>query len=364
MFRRIMSVLLAVIIALTVSATAFAGDAKKEITLISSNVAGLPIPSAFSDIGRVVPKAQKTLGQLLNATGADIICVQEDFQYHARLAAQMKDYKYSTFTSDGVPVGDGLNIFSKYPIYNVDRQPWKEFFGILEDANDGLTPKGFLKCTVDVDGFLFDLYNVHIDANGAVGDQLAKKAQLIQLSDYIKANSAGRPIMMTGDWNLTLHSDLLSEFYEKIIVEDGFRDAWAELINGGDYFRGEGTAEKLREYESRYGSYWGRWDSVERVAYRDGDGAVITPTEFEYEYFSDDPEMPMALTDHAVMTCKLSIDTSAYTAPSLTLKAPKRPTIIYRIVHGWAMFFRSLGLIIKDSIRLIREKTQPAAIID
>ena len=53
----------------------------------------------------------------VNKSGYDIICVQEDFGYHDTLAATMTDYPYQTYTSGGVPVGDGLNVFSKYRLY-------------------------------------------------------------------------------------------------------------------------------------------------------------------------------------------------------------------------------------------------------
>ena len=114
-FKIILSATLAIMMLLSVGTAAFAEDDTPNITesslsVMSANVAGLPIPSKFDKDGKVVPKTQKILGQLLNESGVDIICVQEDFQYHAILAAQMKNYPYTTFTSGGVPVGDGMNI--------------------------------------------------------------------------------------------------------------------------------------------------------------------------------------------------------------------------------------------------------------
>ena len=185
-FKIMLSTLLALVLLISVGTVAFAEDENVNITednlsVMSANVAGLPIPSKFDKDGKVVPKTQKILGQLLNTSGVDIICVQEDFQYHSILAAQMKNYPYTTYTSGGVPVGDGMNIYSKYPIYNVERVAWEVFNGILDAANDGLTPKGFLKCTVDFNGVLVDVYDTHLDANGSLADCAAKKAQLEQL---------------------------------------------------------------------------------------------------------------------------------------------------------------------------------------
>ena len=93
-FKIILSTLLALVLLISVGTVAFAEDEDVNITedklsVMSANVAGLPIPSKFDKDGKVVPKTQKILGQLLNTSGVDIICVQEDFQYHAILAAQM-----------------------------------------------------------------------------------------------------------------------------------------------------------------------------------------------------------------------------------------------------------------------------------
>ena len=96
-FKIILSAMLAIMMLLSVGTAAFAEDDTPNITesslsVMSANVAGLPIPSKFDKDGKVVPKTQKILGQLLNESGVDILCVQEDFQYHAILAAQMKNY--------------------------------------------------------------------------------------------------------------------------------------------------------------------------------------------------------------------------------------------------------------------------------
>ena len=141
----IISFLLVLALMPGVGTIAFAEEnTSNKLTIISSNVAGLPIPSKFDKDGKVVPKTQKIMGEMLNNSGIDIICVQEDFQYHSILAKQMTNYPYQTYTSGGVPVGDGLNIFSKYPIYNIERVEWEAYNGILDAANDGLLPRASL----------------------------------------------------------------------------------------------------------------------------------------------------------------------------------------------------------------------------
>ena len=77
----IISFLLVLALMPGVGTIAFAEEnTSNKLTIISSNVAGLPIPSKFDKDGKVVPKTQKIMGEMLNNSGIDIICVQEDFQ--------------------------------------------------------------------------------------------------------------------------------------------------------------------------------------------------------------------------------------------------------------------------------------------
>ena len=330
--------------------------AEPTLAILCSNVGGLPIPALFSSTHKIVPSAERKLGKMLNQSGADVVCVQEDFQYHALLAKQMTDYPYQTFTSGGIPAGDGLNVFSKYPIYNVDRVAWTEFYGILTCDNDGLTPKGFLKCTLDVDGILIDLYNIHTDAYRTMEDQLAKKAQFIQLSRYIDTHSAGRPVLITGDMNCTLHTYYYAEFYETMIEQAGFSDTWAEKINGGNYLRADDAEEIIDRYNDLYNNtFWGLWDSYERLLYRSGDGVSFEPTAFSYTFYTDRPENPEALTDHAVMSCTVRINAPDYMRPGLALCEPSDKTAVEKAVYFAQMVARCLRLIFSDLFRLLSQ---------
>ena len=348
--KKLLAVLLAAIMAFAVGSAAFAEDeaaSEVKFTICSSNVAGLPIPSMFDENGKIVPETQKIMGQQLNASGVDIVCVQEDFQYHSVLAEQMTNYPYSTFTSGGIPVGDGLNIFSKYPIYNIDRVAWEEFNGILDAANDGLTPKGFLKCTADINGVLVDVYDIHADANGSYEDCMAKKAQFTQLCKYMDENSAGRPIAIVGDYNAHLHGDIAAELYPIMIQGAGFSDGWALFCNDGVYFTDYLPEEVIAEYDAKWGgNYWGRWDSVERLLFRDGDGAKLSVTDFKYVNYNELAGQP--LTDHSVMVGELTVDTSDYARPELELNPEVKKSASWTFGHTIEMFLRSLTLLITD----------------
>ena len=246
-----------------------------------------------------------------------------------------------------------MNVFSKYPIYNVDRVAWDAFNGILSDDNDGLTPKGFLKCTLDVDGKLIDLYNIHTDAYRTLEDQLAKKAQFIQLSAYIDAHSDGRPVLITGDFNCTLHTYYFAEFYETMLADGVFADAWAEYVNDGNYLRGDDAQEIIDRYNAQYDNiFWGLWDSYERLLYRGGDGLSFTVTDFDYTFYTDRPDDPEALTDHAVMSCTLRLDVQDYTRPDGDLQPPADRTAVEKIIYFVRMIGRCLRLIGSDLVRM------------
>lgn len=343
-FKKALSLLLAVMLLAALSAPALAAQTAVDetVSFLCYNVAGLPIPSVFSDTKKVVPVATKKIGKVLNDCGCDIIAVQEDFQYHSILARQMTNYPYQTYTAGGIPVGDGLNIFSKYPLYNVERVAWDEAYGIFTQGADELTPKGFIKCTVDYNGLLFDFYNIHVDAFGSEMDCVYKVKQFNQLLDYIAENSEGRSVMITGDYNAIMHGDVNARLYGIMIEGGGFKDAWCEVVNNGDYFQGDNKYELINYYNSLYQDSWGYWDSVERMLYKDGD-LHLTALTNEYEMYYDEDGNP--LSDHASCRFDFRFTAESYTRPEIELQSPKRENVfktVYRIVH---YVFHSLNLI-------------------
>lgn len=350
--KPILLVLTAVMFLSAFPVFAFADDGSIELSVISANVSGLP--AFLTKYDRDVPKCQATLGKMLNESGYDIICVQEDFQHHDILENEMTAYPYKTYVSGGVPICDGLNIFSKYPFYNIERVTWNEFNGIFTDGADALGPKGFIKCTVDVNGVLIDLYNLHCDAYRTEPDQYAKKAQLIQLSAYMNEHSNGRPIIITGDTNLTFHKDPLSEMYRILIQEGGFTDVWIEMKNGGNYFQGEDGQSLIDAWYKKFGGHdWGRWDSVERVLYKNGDGLTISPSCFEYKIYTDNKEDIKALTDHRIMECRLTLDVSEYQRPNITLKEESKPSFFNQFFRCTRMIFRIAVVLLIGIIQLV-----------
>jgi len=182
----------------TVPVQAEKTDEKLEISILNYNVAGLP--KLFGNAAADVEANQRAIGQILAGSEYDIIAVQEDFGYHKALAAGLTGYPYTTNHSGGVPGGDGMNIWAKYPLYNETREAWEEAYGIIEDGADEMTPKGILYTVVDLgDGVYLDFYDIHADAYGDEGSAAARRAQYLQLAEMIEEKSEGRPVIVTGD---------------------------------------------------------------------------------------------------------------------------------------------------------------------
>ena len=257
-------------------------------SVINLNVAGLPKWITGNDS----QSNQNEIGKQLTVGGYDIIAVQEDFGYHSNLTDNISGYSYTTNHSGGVPAGDGLNLFSKYPIYNETRIPWNQTYGILTDGSDELTPKGILYAVIELEpGVYLDFYDIHADAYDDAGSRAARENNFKQLAELIVENSSrnDRPIIVTGDFNTYSHldnsqnSNFCQYFYEQL----GFKNAWTEICNGGDY----------EDYSKWSGDNWGKWDSVEMFLYKSSQGVELSVTDFAYKFFTD--ENGVQLSDHA-----------------------------------------------------------------
>ena len=144
MKRKLTALLLCAVFCLCACLPAFAQDTNETGTLkiLNYNVDGLPLPAFLSSTGRNPLACSKQIPAKLNAFGADIIAVQEDFNFHTILKTHI-DAKYTTYHSGGIPFGDGLNFYSNLPLYNITRVPWEKAYGIFDAGSDELTPKGF-----------------------------------------------------------------------------------------------------------------------------------------------------------------------------------------------------------------------------
>lgn len=182
-----------------------------------------------------IAKCIKYISRWLYDSDADIIGVQEDFNYHTELMESL-NASYSAGTHSG-DIGlsklfSKIECFTKFPlprfkadglgfIYKRSRVRvleeklimWKKSYGYFSHANDLLTHKGFRLYSLLIDDKIdLDLYVIHMDADfydgvkcpNVYGDIKARESQLKQLTEYIeKRYEEGYyiPSIIMGDTN-------------------------------------------------------------------------------------------------------------------------------------------------------------------
>jgi hypothetical protein len=217
----------------------------------------------------------------------DIVNVQEDFNYHSALYDTCNLHNYRSPTTGGMGIGSGLNTMSYYPFDGDDmiRINWDDCNGV-----DCLTPKGFTLATVRLaEGVYIDIYNLHTQAQTNDADLEARRANILQLLDYIGSNSADNAVIVMGDTNTryTREGDNIGE-----LLDAGFSDVWIELIRGGDVpVKGGGAlvcGPKITDADC---------EIVDKVLYRSNAFITLTPTNYKVRQ-DDENEDGLKLSDH------------------------------------------------------------------
>ena len=230
----------------------------KELKVLTYNIDGLPetldlndLPWILKPIAWIYRLIKKTsiikindnadtsrkmieIGQYFIDSNADIIGIQEDFNYHKELTDKLHDKYICGTYSGGFDISriftsleilshfplprfkaDGINIISKkgINISNENIVSWKKSYGYIDHANDLLTHKGFRFYTVTTeDNIDIDIYILHMDADfyhpencpDVSKDIEARKEQINQLLSYIVdrfENKTNNPVIIMGDTN-------------------------------------------------------------------------------------------------------------------------------------------------------------------
>ncbi|MGV9942854.1 jacalin-like lectin [Streptomyces sp. NPDC003401] len=202
------------------AASASAAAVTGSFNVLTYNVAGLPEGLSSGRPATNTPLISPRLGAY------DIVNVQEDFNHHAALYAG-DDHPHRTATSGGVPFGDGLNTLSDYALEDFERVRWNACTG-----TNCLTPKGFSLARVRLaEGVFLDLYNVHTNADSTDDAMAARRANIEQLSDFVRANSSGNAVIVMGDTNTRYTRT--GDNIRTLVAENGLTDPWVELVRGG-----------------------------------------------------------------------------------------------------------------------------------
>jgi endonuclease/exonuclease/phosphatase family metal-dependent hydrolase len=262
-------------------------------SVLSYNIAGLPGFLHDGDPATNTPIIGSRLGPY------DIVHVQEDFNYHAALYAA-DDHPHRTPTSGGVPFGDGLNTLAHLPFEDFQRVTWND---CSSGSGDCLTPKGFTFMRVRLaEGVWIDLYNLHTDAGAESGDLAARRANLDQLSAFMRTRSAGNAVIVFGDTNTryTREGDAIAEF----AAANGLTDPWVQLVRGGSA-PAKGDAAILCDDATVDDTC----EVVDKILYRSGRYVALEATAYSNEHARFRDGQGTNLSDHYPILSRFSWST-------------------------------------------------------
>lgn len=277
-----------------VAPTQVKAEEDNTFSVLSLNVAGLPAILSSGDPAVNTVK----ISPLLN--NFDIISVQEDFAYHDELISELSGDYYQTEHSGNVPLGDGMNIFSRFGIYNDKRVEWEDRYGLIENGADQLTPKGILYTAIEIaPGYFIDVYDIHTDADCDEDSLAARRSNMNQLAAMIQEYSTGRAVIVIGDTNSRYTRE--GDNFETAVLETcGLTDPWIEFKRNGDV-PADGDAL----------SDWGNLNSgnhevVDKIWYRSGASVELTALSYDLldTMFTD--ENGAQLSDHFPITATFS----------------------------------------------------------
>ncbi len=379
--RKVLSVVLAVL--MTASCVVFASaeettpvGSKGNFNMLNYNIAGLPIPSSETEDGRDAYLDTMEIGAMINAMNYDIVAVQEDFNYDLYLREQFNKYdnitdkdgvvteRHQTVHSGGVPLGDGLNIFSTFAQYNEAREAWEESSGVLVDGSDELTYKGILLTSVEIiDGYYVDIYDIHADAYGDAESLAAREAQMKQLAEFIKFRSKfdeetglyEHGVIVCGDFNVSVcneNADGEAYLIENLLEPARLNDAWAvSTIASIEEDPADYTAyyDYAKSTDLSYDEASGHYDSVERICYADGNGLDLSLENFAYFYMNGiDGE---SLSDHPAVEASFNyeiVEKTFQTGNEDPDNVKEEKSFLLRFLDYIASIFRAIGKLLQD----------------
>lgn len=219
------------------------------VDLLTFNVAGLPTTLSASEPHRFMPRIAPLLGRY------DLVLLQEDFAYHDLL---MQGARFPCVVPptppDDLPFGDGLCQLSRFRLHDPMHVRWAACSGVVGGYFDCLAAKGFSVATVELAaGVAVDVYDLHADAGDESGDRWARAEGFAGLCTFAAHHSAGRAMIVAGDFNMRWSCRADRAVLERLERELDLCDAAAWLGATSDLER------------------------IDKVMVRNGGGVELTP---------------------------------------------------------------------------------------
>ena len=178
-----------------------------ELAVLSYNAHGLAAWVAGDDPEARFPEISRRLN------GYDVALIQEDWEYH-ELLREHAAHRVVERGNGAPPLmgvipllnGSGLTSLVRLEpdaVTRVVREPYQVCSGWLSGGNDCLASKGFLLVRLRLaPGLEVDVVQTHLDAGRGADDRRARQLQLARLADRLGEISAGRALVVAGDFNL------------------------------------------------------------------------------------------------------------------------------------------------------------------
>jgi len=241
----------------------------EKFSVATLNVDGLPKKILIFNVNADGPGDEGTsrIGKYLMQKNFDIVCMQEDFNYHGVLTPWLEDtHKFDTWSGAvGIDLPgkkidflhaqnerfdcDGLGACWKNNIMvtSSERVKWESSFGKFSHEADELVTKGFRRYEATLpSGIQLLIYNMHMDASSMADekegkdsmDLAARQNEWQQLKNDVLAHLDSRPILVMGDLNSYYCRDHIKKNFIDEIAATGkgvASDVWIELVKGGQY---------------------------------------------------------------------------------------------------------------------------------
>ena len=159
------------------------------------------------------------------------------------------------------------------------RVPWDDCW---TSAADCLALKGFsVSRTTFAPGVSVDVYDLHMEAGSEPEDDALRDQGVTQLATFIESFSAGRPVIVGGDFNLHTDAEPDATQYQRLLGEAGLTDVCAALA----------CPEPGR---------------IDKFAFRSAGAVELAPLtwHFETDVFVRDGDVP--LSDHEALAVRFS----------------------------------------------------------